>query len=173
MSGIEVVGLILGVIPLLISGLEHYQDGVRTIQKWRSSDYLVKDLSNLLHAERDIYLNTCEELLVNVVPSHRMQVLLNTDDDRASRAAQRQAWKSPELANELKKALGRSYNSYLNTACDMQKVLNELRARLEIDSSGEVRRSTSLNDPVSNKVRYLTGTYRCRLLGAIRELYPP
>jgi hypothetical protein len=32
MSGIEVAGLILGSIPLLISALEHYAEGVHTIK---------------------------------------------------------------------------------------------------------------------------------------------
>lgn len=27
MSGFEIVGVVLGVVPLLISGLEHYKDG--------------------------------------------------------------------------------------------------------------------------------------------------
>jgi hypothetical protein len=32
MSGLEVVGVVLGSIPLIISALEHYADGVRNIK---------------------------------------------------------------------------------------------------------------------------------------------
>ena len=31
-SGFEVVGVVLGAIPLVVSGLEHYADGVATIK---------------------------------------------------------------------------------------------------------------------------------------------
>lgn len=34
MSGVEAAGFMLAAIPLVISALEHYTEGVETIQKW-------------------------------------------------------------------------------------------------------------------------------------------
>lgn len=47
----EVAGFILVALPLVISGLNHYADGVTTITKWWGYKRELKSLFRTLHAE--------------------------------------------------------------------------------------------------------------------------
>ena len=51
-TGIETAGLVLATVPLLISALEHYRDGVRTIVRLTRTKSLVKKLRSSLEVQR-------------------------------------------------------------------------------------------------------------------------
>ena len=70
----EAVGLVLGVIPLVISALEYYAEGVH--KRWRYKREL-SSLKRILDAEFVRYLNTCEELLSGIVPNATLAALLD------------------------------------------------------------------------------------------------
>ncbi|KAI1152919.1 hypothetical protein F4825DRAFT_449998 [Nemania diffusa] len=58
MSGIEAVGLVLGVIPLIISALEHHQDGKDAVSTWRRHVRVVQSLVRNLKTEQGKLYNT-------------------------------------------------------------------------------------------------------------------
>ncbi|KAK4213298.1 hypothetical protein QBC37DRAFT_440899 [Rhypophila decipiens] len=76
MSGFEVAGIVLGSIPLLISALEHYGDGVRTIQKWRKYESELRSVVRNLKTERVKLLNVCEKLLDGLVPASMVDTMV-------------------------------------------------------------------------------------------------
>ncbi|MCJ1471574.1 hypothetical protein MMC13_000214 [Lambiella insularis] len=59
----EAAGFVLAVIPLVISGLEHYAAGVSTIAKWWSYKRELNSMCRVLDAEYARFLGTCEKLL--------------------------------------------------------------------------------------------------------------
>ncbi|KAL2006428.1 hypothetical protein VTN00DRAFT_9096 [Thermoascus crustaceus] len=77
MSGFEVAGIVLRSIPLVISALEHYSDGARTLKRWRSYDGELKSLIRSLNTEMVKFQNVCENLLQGIVPPSRIEEMLN------------------------------------------------------------------------------------------------
>lgn len=67
MSWLEAVSVVLGGIPLIISALEHYGDGVSAVQRWRKYKRELKSIARSLKTERVRIHNICENLLVSLV----------------------------------------------------------------------------------------------------------
>lgn len=129
-TGVETAGIILGSIPLIVSALEHYAEGISTIEKWWKYKRELASLKRVLGAEYDRFLNTLEELLAGIVPDATLAALLNTPGGVA--------WGDPELNRKLQTRLRKSYNSYLDTVNDLNEVVTILKSKLELDPSGKV-----------------------------------
>jgi hypothetical protein len=131
MSGAEVAGFILSAIPLLISGLEHYAEGVSTIRRYLKYKNELRSLLRNLNTEYDIFRNTCEELLEGIVPAQRMALLLDNPGGNL--------WKDQAIEKKLKNRLQSSYSGYLQTVNDMEDTVNEFKRRLKLGPDGKVR----------------------------------
>lgn len=131
MSGLEVAGVVLGAIPLLIAGLEHYAEGASTVKRIFHAPREFRSLGRRLRVEHDIFRNALELLLTDCVDDTSIQDLL--DDVGGSR------WSEPEIDAALRSKLQNSYPVYLETVQDMNKTLLALRARLRIGDDGKVR----------------------------------
>ncbi|KAF2400546.1 hypothetical protein EJ06DRAFT_582368 [Trichodelitschia bisporula] len=131
MSGFEVVGVALAAIPLIISALEHYQDGIRTIRRFQQYRRELADLINCLSTQEVIFRNTCEQLLSDLVhPSELEELLRNPGGPK---------WKDPELAQKLQARLAVSYDVYMSTIMQMNEAANAFKLRLDLDENGKVR----------------------------------
>ncbi|TVY82094.1 hypothetical protein LSUE1_G006698, partial [Lachnellula suecica] len=130
-TGVETAGLILGSLPLIISALEHYAEGIGTIQKWWRYKRELASLKRILGAEHDRFLNTLEELLAGIVPDAILADLLGSPGGVA--------WGDSDLNLKLKARLRNSYLSYLNTINDLNEVVSVLKAKLELDPDGKPR----------------------------------
>jgi hypothetical protein len=76
MSGLEIAGVVLGALPLVISALEHYAEGVNTTRRyWRYKTELRSLILNV-KTERSIFINTLGQLLAGVVSFEQINVLL-------------------------------------------------------------------------------------------------
>ncbi len=73
----EVAGFILVALPLVISGLNHYADGVTTITKWWSYKRELKSLLRTLDAAYTRFLPTCEKVLDGLVQSEQLEDLID------------------------------------------------------------------------------------------------
>lgn len=127
----EAVGLVLGVIPLVISALEHYAEGVETIHKWWRYKRELSSLKRILDAEFVRYLNTCEELLSGIVPDATLAALLDFPGGPG--------WQDLEIERKLRARLRMSFASFLNTVNDMNEVMEILKSKLELDPNGKAR----------------------------------
>jgi hypothetical protein len=111
MSGFEVVGVVLGSIPLVISTLEHYRDGLRTISRWRKFDRELQSLIRNLETERVKLQNVCEKLLVGLVPPSRIEAMVDNPfgdmwlEQQTQRKIQTRLWNSWEIFKETIKAI--------------------------------------------------------------------
>ena len=131
-TGIEITGLVLAAFPLLISGLEHYAEGVDTIARWWRYDREIASLRRLLLAEQIVFQGTCEQLLTatGIPPGPELEDLL----DNASSPR----WKDAELDRKLRDSLGRSYVSYLECVKEMRSITDKLQDTLELAPSDKV-----------------------------------
>jgi hypothetical protein len=130
MSGIEVVGLMLGAIPLLISALEHYEeclDPTIAFFKWNSE---LKQARRRLFYAHTSYVLSIKALLAPITTDTELDEMM---DDASSRL-----WTDGDLAKHLKRALGVSYRPYLMTVKEIEEVLKSLTAKLDIQGAEKV-----------------------------------
>ena len=138
MSGIEVVGLILGSIPLVISGLEHYAEGVSTIKIMFNAPSEFKSLSRRLTVEQKIFKNSIELLLHDCIDNDQLLA------DLMSETADSKLWSDPEVDKALRMKLQSSHSVYLDTMTSLETTLMEFRNRLKLNDDGKVRGLFSL-----------------------------
>jgi hypothetical protein len=131
MSGVEAAGFILAAIPLVISFVEHYADGVRTINRWRKYDRELKSLCRRLRSEEELLRNTCELLLRDIVASEQEleTLVLNPAGPE---------WSDPDLESRLQSKLLGSYVVYMETVEDMKDAVNAIKDRMGIKDDVKV-----------------------------------
>ncbi|KAI1842251.1 hypothetical protein JX265_006878 [Neoarthrinium moseri] len=131
MSGFEVLGVVLGTLPLVISALEHYQEGLHTIRRWRSFEAELQSLKRKLGNENAIFINTCQQLLSGVVGSVAHEKLVDEPFG--------ELWSNPEMRDEIALRLDHVYEPFQATVVAMNVALGEIKAKLGLDEHGKVR----------------------------------
>ncbi|KAL8788305.1 MAG: hypothetical protein Q9195_007361 [Heterodermia aff. obscurata] len=104
MAGVEAIGLALGVLPLLISAIEHYDDILRPFSRYRSSTSKAQRFVDELETERTIFRTECQ-LLLAVVTGPKVAAEMLRDHHHAS-------WDDEVVRDRLIGQLG-----VLGTAC--------------------------------------------------------
>jgi hypothetical protein len=130
MSGIEVAGIVLAAMPLVISGLEHYGQGVCTMKRLWKFKRELQSLVRQLTTEQGIFMNTCEALLTGLVPLDSASQFLQSPGG--------QLWQDPEMEAKLVDRLRGSYAGYVETVSSMCEALEEFKRRLKLDKTGKV-----------------------------------
>lgn len=80
MSGIEVLGLVLGALPLVLSGLEHYGEAPRAIRSIMDYHREFAALFRTLRMENEILRNTMELMLADRAQESMVVNLLAAPD---------------------------------------------------------------------------------------------
>lgn len=130
MSGIEIAGLVLGSIPLVISGLEHYAEGVSTIKVMFNYPSEFKSLGRRLRVEQGIFRNIIELLLHDCVGDRLLTELLENIGGKS--------WSDPDVEKALRRKLQASYALYLEAVESLNKTLIEFKERLKLNEDGKV-----------------------------------
>jgi hypothetical protein len=130
MSGLEVAGLVLGALPLVISALEHYANGVQTAKRFFRYKSELEVLSLRIRTERCMFINTLERLLGGIVRIEHMSELLSSPGG--------DAWKNAEVDSKLKDRLRNVYKIYLDNVQGMDRSLRSIMGKLALNSEGKV-----------------------------------
>lgn len=133
LTGVELSGIILAIFPLVISGLEHYENGFQQIKEWIRFRADFARFLNALCRQRIFFRQNIEELLAPIVASeYEMSQLLDNPGGRA--------WADQELNEKLKKRLSGTYEyeCYIETAGSILQLLKKLKSKLKI-VDGQVR----------------------------------
>lgn len=77
MTSFEVAEAVLGVIPLVVSALENYRNGVRSLRKWMKSENNIQCLNRNITVERVRLQNVCEKLLDGLVPPSQIDAMVD------------------------------------------------------------------------------------------------
>jgi len=111
MSGVEtVVGLTLGVLPLLISAAEHYDDCLRPFIRYRNFAKEADRFRHSLGIQKTIFRNQCRILLEEILEHDVAATMLNGPS-----GANHPSWSDIELEKELCRLLGDSKGACITT----------------------------------------------------------
>jgi len=127
MSGIEVAGLVLGAFPVTIWALEQYRDVARVMGFWYEIRLEYQRSSNELKFHRLSFLRNLKQLLLPIVQDDAQLQRLVGDPGG-------DAWKEPGIQSALEARLHDSYHLYLEILGEMQRVMQDLKEELAIDS---------------------------------------
>lgn len=130
MSGFEVAGVVLGSIPLLISTLEHYSDGVSALQRWRRYERELRCLIRNLQTERVKLTNVCEKLLVGLVPSSKIESMIKNPGGAE--------WRTEDIRQRIKARLWEACDVFDDIIQDVKLAIDEMEKRLGSQNDGKV-----------------------------------
>ncbi|KAI1083376.1 hypothetical protein F5B20DRAFT_526715 [Whalleya microplaca] len=130
MAGVEVVGIVLGSIPLVISALEHYGDIVRTFDRWRFTVRELESLKRRLGTQHAIFVNTCENLLRGIVPATYLEAMIAEPFGPL--------WQDTDIKYKIEMRLDHVVEPFRNTAKIMVEAVEQFKNRLGLDENGEV-----------------------------------
>lgn len=121
MSGFEIAGVVLAVIPILQIGLEPFMgERFKTLLKHRQT---IRSISRKLDIEHAQFHSTCEKLLSPLVDENRLAELLSNPKGSV--------WKDADLEEDLRDHLGdRKYKLYLSTIKELAGLMISLREEL-------------------------------------------
>ncbi|XEV01668.1 hypothetical protein FSHL1_006955 [Fusarium sambucinum] len=125
MSGIEVIGLVLGILPLAIKGLKSYKSMLSDIKSAN------RDLTTLIHnleTEHIILLTTCELLLNDLVPLSQIDGLVKDPFG--------QGW--GQFNDDIRVRLWTATDKFTENAKDMLSAAKELQEKLSLEEDGMV-----------------------------------
>jgi hypothetical protein len=120
-TGIETAGLVLAVLPLVISALESYKEGLHTINRLCHSESQLRKLIRTLMVQRTKYRTNLEKLIKAAAPDLGLQEIAEDFSDPI--------WHG-ELNARAKFYLGDRYESFNIVAEDYQEYLKEIAAKL-------------------------------------------
>jgi hypothetical protein len=130
MSGLEVAGVVLGALPLVISALEHYANGIHTAKRYWRYKLELKSLILQIDTERGIFINTLEQLLGGLVRIEHMTEFLSNPGG--------EAWQDAEIDLKLRDRLRSVYSIYLGNVGGMKRSLEMIMEKLVLDPDGKV-----------------------------------
>jgi hypothetical protein len=130
MSGLEVAGVVLGALPLVISALEHYGEGVNTAKRYWRYKAEVRSLILQVNTERGIFINTLEQLLTGIVKIEHMAEFTSEPGGDTWRVV------GKLLENRLRGA----YEIYLDNVRGMEASLKQMMEKLALAPDGKVCR---------------------------------
>lgn len=122
MSGVEVAGLVFGVLPIFIETIKAYSkvsDGLHTFRNYSKE---VKSISRQFEVQYCIFLNHCRLLLRLVEDEKDVEVMLEDRTDRR--------WTSKELNDKLTEALKDSFELCRNVIEETKGTIEEVETLL-------------------------------------------
>lgn len=130
MSGFEVAGVVLGSLPLIISAMEHYAEGIAAAKRFWKYKSEMRSLIMHIKTEKTIFTNTLEQLLTGIVRIEHMDELLANPGGKK--------WHDSEVDKVLKERLRSSYPAYFENVRGMDMALKQIMKKLALDEDGKV-----------------------------------
>ncbi|KAI0869698.1 hypothetical protein GGS24DRAFT_146552 [Hypoxylon argillaceum] len=164
MSGFEVVGVVLGTIPLLISALEHYERGIKTIQIMRRRAKVMHSLATALSTEQTILRNTCETLLGGIIDPKDMKPLLAEPFGPL--------WQDPDTKALVERRLDHTLKDFEALVHSMNEAVEEIRSKLRLGPAFEIRiddRPISKGDMIKIALQFSTHEESLKQLADINQ----
>ena len=118
MSGIEVVGLLLGAVPLAISALEHYKEGIDVISDFRNYRSTLKSLKTKLSIQEELYRGTLQRLLLSELSLLEVHALFPEPGVEGSSAL----WGTKDIEDKLRRKLGAKFCLFMDVVTDVGKL---------------------------------------------------
>ncbi|RFN46236.1 hypothetical protein FIE12Z_9515 [Fusarium flagelliforme] len=122
MSGFEVVGIVLGSLPLLVTALEAYSKFLRDLGKAPSE---LKSLNRQLTTERAKLYNVCNLLISDVVAQKDIEPMLQNPFGPL--------WRAPGTNKKIQRRLWDSYDLFEQAFTEIKAALDNIMRRLRVE----------------------------------------
>ena len=142
MSGVEIVGFVLAALPLVISAVEHYHDGLDPLKDYLRYNSTLKSLRTRLRIQQDLFEGTLIRLLLAELSTSQAQALF---PDVGQHVDGKQ-WNTPEIDEKLRNRLGTKYENFMDVIREMETAMRRMMKNLDIDI--EERVGTVLNEQI-------------------------
>ena len=118
MSGIEVVGIVLGALPIMVNGIERYSEGLSAARRLLNPRRELRNLHRAVRTELQIFRNTALLLLHRIATETEVESLIQepTSD----------LWKAPSFDKQMKTMLGSSYSVWCEVMADISNAIKEI-----------------------------------------------
>ena len=145
MSGVEVAGLFLGVLPVVIEAVKAYHATCEKIQIFQHYSREVERIQKQFRVRQRMFLNECHLLLQLVVDDDVTKAMLGDFEHSL--------WRDKDLNNQLNNYLSDSYQSCKDIVEDTQTILEDVGEELRcFDVIASEKLKVKLDDPFQ---RYL------------------
>ena len=121
-TGLAVAGLILGVFPIVIAGIDYY--------KQRTGEKEIRQLYRSLKVQNDIFYCCIEELLATLTSDSQLVTLLEDPGGLE--------WNDEGLQLRLRAHLDYVYDSFCESVEDIKTMVIELRESLQLPVDNKV-----------------------------------
>ncbi|KAH9860258.1 hypothetical protein IAQ61_012043 [Plenodomus lingam] len=135
MSGVEVAGLVLGCLPLIIQGIESYNEGLDPIKSFMRWEQQLPQFIRKLRTQHVHYALSIRYLLEPITSEVELDEML------ADPGSSQQLWKSKEMALRLQDRLQESYQAYHNTITDIERITKLIASKLDLERATELTRN--------------------------------
>lgn len=126
----EVVGIVLGAAPLLISALEHYQDIAGPVVRFKNWRGELGTIITRLKTERISYGQNLEIMLLRTVGSDDLKRMIADP--------QSQLWRSDDFVEDMEIELGSAYDQCMGLVRNIAATLETIAVSLNIEGSDRV-----------------------------------
>ncbi|KAG9503661.1 hypothetical protein J7337_003612 [Fusarium musae] len=163
MSGFEVAGIVLGSIPIMVSALQCYMNGLGTLQNFRSYKRILKSLILTLKTEHVNLQNICEKLLTGIAPQTRIEEMIRDPFG--------DLWREEEILNKLRLRLWSSLQVFDDRVQDMREAIEEMMEKLNVGTDGKVEwaESSSIKKQFKRATFILQKSNHEEVLARIRD----
>ncbi|KAH7363684.1 hypothetical protein BKA66DRAFT_573381 [Pyrenochaeta sp. MPI-SDFR-AT-0127] len=126
MSGLEIVGIVLGSLPLIVKATEYSPEAFTSINNMIQFKYGFQNIHIALGIVWTSYTFVCERLLQPLAITHGdlAELIENPMSDK---------WRGPILHLKLKARLGRAYGPFNNAIELLHSKLEKIRKKLNLD----------------------------------------
>ena len=139
MSGVEIIGLILGGLPLAISAVEHYRDGLDPVKDYVRYGITLKSLRTRLRIQQDLFDGTMRRLLQDQISDGQMKGLFS----EPGLPVDKSLWGTAEIEEKVQRRLGTKYRTFMDVIGEMEVLMQRLMDKLDIDIDEKVGTSRS------------------------------
>ena len=139
MSGLEIVGVVLGALPIAVLTLELYEKGAATSKRFMKYEQELKWIALQIRTERMLFDNIMSHLLTEAGVSNVAAMM--KDPGGA-------AWQNTATANLLENRLGYFYALFVEHVSGMNDSMKDVGAALAWDASGKVCSLYAVCDPI-------------------------
>ena len=116
--GMEALGIILAILPLLVSAAEHYDDCLRPFIRYRRFASKVDRFQQKLNIQRTVFRNECR-ILLELVVEHDVARRMVEDSTHPQ-------WNDKELEQQLVRHLNTSRDACVSIIQAIQECLQDV-----------------------------------------------
>ncbi|CAF9930721.1 hypothetical protein IMSHALPRED_008261 [Imshaugia aleurites] len=147
MSGVEAVaGLALGILPLLISAAEHYDDTLRPFERYKNFAKEADRFQGQLGIQKVIFRNQCRILLEEIIEHDVASSMLY-----GLSGPTHPSWSDVELEEQLSQLLGESRDACVTTVEMIEQRLGDIDGESQDLATTIHQDSEGVPDPVGSK----------------------